>query len=91
VYSLLADERDALKKHLADRGIAGHVYYPAPLPHQPAFRRYAPEGRSWPHAESAARRQLAIPVYPHLTDTQVEKIADAVCEFAALKGVRHGH
>jgi dTDP-4-amino-4,6-dideoxygalactose transaminase len=91
VYSLLAAERGALKKHLADCGIASHVYYPAPLPYQPAFRRYAPECRSWPHAESAARRQLAIPVYPHLTDTQVERIADAVCEFAAPKGaVRHG-
>ncbi|WP_223732909.1 DegT/DnrJ/EryC1/StrS family aminotransferase, partial [Streptomyces purpurogeneiscleroticus] len=52
-------------------------------PHQPAFARFATGGRSWPHAESAARRQLAIPVHPHLTDAEVEHVADAVCEFAA--------
>ncbi|MFC6066629.1 DegT/DnrJ/EryC1/StrS family aminotransferase [Streptomyces ochraceiscleroticus] len=83
VYSLLADEREALREHLAARGVASHVHYPLPLPHQPAFARFAPSGRSWPHAESVARRQLAIPVHPHLTDAEVERIADAVCEFAA--------
>ncbi|MGW7527298.1 DegT/DnrJ/EryC1/StrS family aminotransferase [Streptomyces sp. NPDC054783] len=83
VYSLLADERDALKEHLAAHGVAGHVYYPLPLPHQPAFTRFAPRGRRWPHALAASRRQLAIPVNPHLTDAETEHIADTVCAFAA--------
>jgi dTDP-4-amino-4,6-dideoxygalactose transaminase len=81
VYSLLADRRDALKEHLAAHGIASHVYYPVPLPQQPAFAPFAPEGRSWPHAETASRRTLAIPVYPHLSDGEVEHIADVVCSF----------
>jgi dTDP-4-amino-4,6-dideoxygalactose transaminase len=81
VYSLLADRRDDLKRHLAARGIGTHVYYPAPLPSQPAFARYAPSGRIWPHAELASARILALPIYPHLTDAQVEHIADAVCDF----------
>ncbi|MBV8992217.1 MAG: DegT/DnrJ/EryC1/StrS family aminotransferase [Pseudonocardiales bacterium] len=82
VYSLLADRRDELKAHLAKRGVASHVYYPSPLPHQPAFARFAAEGQRWPHAEQASRRTLAIPVYSHLTDAQVEHIADAVCGWA---------
>ncbi|GAA3167917.1 MULTISPECIES: DegT/DnrJ/EryC1/StrS family aminotransferase [Streptomyces] len=82
VYSLLAERRDALRDHLAERGVASHVYYPLPLPRQPAFAPYAPAGRRWPHAERAAARQLALPVYPHLTDAQVEHVADAVCAFA---------
>ncbi|NED76593.1 DegT/DnrJ/EryC1/StrS family aminotransferase [Streptomyces sp. SID9944] len=86
VYSLLADERDALKEHLAAHGVSSHVYYPAPLPHQPAFARFAPPGRQWPHALAASRRQLAIPINPHLTDAQVEHIADTVCAFAAGRG-----
>lgn len=86
VYSLLADERDALKEHLAAHGVSSHVYYPAPLPHQPAFARFAPSGRQWPHALAASRRQLAIPINPHLTDAQVEHIADTVCAFAAGRG-----
>lgn len=82
VYSVLADERDALKAHLAAHGVASHVYYPLPLPHQPAFARFAPPGREWPHALAASRRQLALPVSPHLTDAETEHIADAVCAFA---------
>ncbi|MDQ3405699.1 MAG: DegT/DnrJ/EryC1/StrS family aminotransferase, partial [Actinomycetota bacterium] len=56
-------------------------YYPSPLPAQQAFAAYAPPGRAWPHAELASARTLALPIYPHLTDVQVEHIADAVCDF----------
>ncbi|KOX24584.1 aminotransferase DegT [Saccharothrix sp. NRRL B-16348] len=89
VYSLLADRRDALRDHLTARGIGSHVYYQAPLPRQPAFAGHAQPGRDWPAAASAARRQLAIPIHPHLTDAQVERIADEVCRFAATSGA-HG-
>jgi dTDP-4-amino-4,6-dideoxygalactose transaminase len=82
VYSLLVQHRDALRDHLAERGIGSHAYYPRPLPAQPAFAPFAPPGGRWPHAERACARSLAIPIYPHLTDEQVERIADAVCEFA---------
>ncbi|WP_018685768.1 DegT/DnrJ/EryC1/StrS family aminotransferase [Actinokineospora enzanensis] len=81
VYSLLADRRDDLKRHLATHGVGSHVYYPAPLPAQPAFARYARPGQYWPHAELASARTLALPIYPHLTDAEVEHIADTVCAF----------
>ncbi|MDQ0994384.1 DegT/DnrJ/EryC1/StrS aminotransferase family protein [Streptomyces sp. V3I7] len=81
VYSLLATERDALREHLAAHGVDTHVYYPRPLPRQPAFAPYVRPGDRWPHAEEASRRILALPVYAHLTDAQVEHIADTVCDF----------
>ena len=83
VYSLLADDRDELRQRLQARGVASHVYYPRPLPRQPAFAAYAPVGVRWPNAESASRRTLSIPIYPQLTDEQVEYVADAVCDAAA--------
>jgi len=85
VYSLLAERRNELKAHLEAQGVASHVYYPMPLPRQPAFAGFAAVGRQWPHAEQASRRTLAIPIYPHLTDSQVEHIADAVCDFAGSR------
>lgn len=81
VYCLLAERRDELRHHLAQRGVGTHVYYPTPLPAQPAFTQYARGRRFWPHAELAGARMLALPIYPHLTDGQVEHIADAVCAF----------
>ncbi len=83
VYCLQADDRDGLREHLAARGIGSHVYYPLPLPRQVAFAPYAPADQSWPNAERASSRILALPVHPHLSDTDVARIADAVCEFAA--------
>lgn len=91
VYTLLADERDALHEHLAAAGIASHVYYPRPLPRQPAFAPFAAR-RAWPHAERASRRMLSIPVHPLLSDADAERVADAVCEFAATRrGDRDEH
>ncbi|MGP3924280.1 DegT/DnrJ/EryC1/StrS family aminotransferase [Streptomyces sp. 8N616] len=81
VYSLLAERRDELKRHLLDQGVGCHVYYPLPLPLQSAFAPFTKPGDRWPHAEQASRQTLALPVYPHLTDSQVEYIADAVCGF----------
>jgi dTDP-4-amino-4,6-dideoxygalactose transaminase len=82
VYCLLAERRDDLADHLLAHGIHSHAYYPRPLPRHSAFAQYAAPGRRWPVAERASARILAIPVYPHLTDSEVERIADAVCAFA---------
>ncbi|WP_051116650.1 DegT/DnrJ/EryC1/StrS family aminotransferase [Amycolatopsis nigrescens] len=82
VYCLLCERRDELKEWLAERGIGAHVYYPLPLPRQAAFAAHAMPGQQWPNAEHASARILALPVYPQLSDAEVECIADAVCEFA---------
>ncbi|NYH54661.1 dTDP-4-amino-4,6-dideoxygalactose transaminase [Nocardiopsis arvandica] len=82
VYTLLAERRDELRAHLAAHGVHTHVYYPRTLPEQPAFAPYAPPGGRWPNAESAARRNLSLPLYPHLSDARVEHVADTVCAFA---------
>ncbi|MBK0869248.1 DegT/DnrJ/EryC1/StrS family aminotransferase [Saccharopolyspora sp. HNM0986] len=83
VYCLQADDRDGLREHLAARGIGSHVYYPLPLPRQVAFAPYAAAEQSWPNAERASARILALPIHPHLSDTDVARVADAVREFAA--------
>ncbi|TDB90718.1 DegT/DnrJ/EryC1/StrS family aminotransferase [Actinomadura sp. KC216] len=81
VYSLLVERREDLRAYLTEREIGTHIYYPVPLPRQPAFSAIAAPGRSWPNAELVSARNLAIPIWPHLSDAQVEYIADSVCEF----------
>lgn len=87
VYCLQADRRDELRDFLATRGIGTHVYYPRPLPRQSAFAPYAPVGEQWPNAEYACGRILALPIYPHLSDAEVESIAEAVCEYSEVTHV----
>lgn len=82
VYCLQAEDRDGLQEHLAAHGIGSHVYYPQPLPHQAAFAPHAASAGCWPNAERACGRILALPIYPHLTDDDVERITGAVLDFA---------
>jgi dTDP-4-amino-4,6-dideoxygalactose transaminase len=84
VYAVLTDERDALREHLAERGIGTHVYYPLPLPGQPAFAKWG-RGQRFPNAEAAGRRNLALPIWPHLGDDQVEHVIRAVEEFHGVR------
>ncbi len=86
VYTLLTERRDELRAHLDAHGIDTHVYYPRVLPAQPAFAPHARTGARWPNAESAARRNVSLPLYPHLDDARVEHIADTVCAFADRSG-----
>ncbi|MGP4111161.1 DegT/DnrJ/EryC1/StrS family aminotransferase [Streptomyces sp. 4N509B] len=81
VYSLLVERREDLRAYLTEHQIGSHIYYPVPLPRQPAFSDWAPEGAQWPNSQLASDRNLAIPIWPHLTDAEVEFIADTVCEF----------
>ncbi|MFE1407426.1 DegT/DnrJ/EryC1/StrS family aminotransferase [Streptomyces sp. NPDC058770] len=83
VYTLLVEERDALRAHLDRAGVATHVYYPLPLPEQAAFAPYAPVGEQWPRARAAAARALSLPVHHLLSDAEVEHVADSVCAFTA--------
>ncbi|MFD4157505.1 DegT/DnrJ/EryC1/StrS family aminotransferase [Streptomyces hydrogenans] len=80
VYTLLADDRDALRDHLSAAGVDTHVYYPRTLPEQAAFAPVAAArpGPGLPHARDAARRHLSLPVHHRLTDAQVEHVTEAV-------------
>ncbi len=80
VYALLTDRRDELREYLTARGVGTHVYYPVPLPSQPAFARFA-RGMRFPRAEAVGRGNLALPVRPDLTDPDVAYVLDVIYEF----------
>jgi dTDP-4-amino-4,6-dideoxygalactose transaminase len=66
--------RDSVHAELAERGIQTGVHYPVPCHQQPPLRRFAEQ--SLPVAEQAAGEILSLPMFPHMTDRQV----DYVCE-----------
>lgn len=82
VYLIEVEHRDALVAHLAARGIGTETYYPRTLHTQPA---YAEEhgGRSHPRAEAASRRTVALPLYPDLTEAQIDTVCAAISDFYA--------
>jgi dTDP-4-amino-4,6-dideoxygalactose transaminase len=80
-YVVRSRERDALAAHLARRGIGTQVYYPIPLHRQPALAAQALVPAPLPHTERAAAEVLALPIYPQLTDGQIDLVIDEVVAF----------
>ena len=80
-YVIQADDRDALKRYLSEKGIGAAVHYPVLMPHQPCMKPFHPPAARFPHAEAASRTLLSLPIYPELTTTEVDTIIDAIRTF----------
>jgi perosamine synthetase len=79
-YVIRTAHRDALNLYLKERNIATGVHY-LPLHLQPYYRRR--ERVSLPVAERVWKELLTLPLYPDLTDEQVEYIAAEIRGFSA--------
>jgi dTDP-4-amino-4,6-dideoxygalactose transaminase len=75
--------RDALRRHLTDRGIATAVYYPEPLHLQPSFALWGYGPGAFPESERASRETLALPLYPELPESSLESVVAELTSFFA--------
>ena len=80
-YTIRVDRRDELQNHLKNRGIGNAIYYPLPLHLQPCFAYLGYKQGSCPESERAAREVLSIPIYPELTEGQMNEVVAAVRTF----------
>lgn len=78
-------QRAELQRRLADMGVHTQIHYPVPCHEHAPYRRYA--DRPLPVAERAAGEVLSLPMFPHMTDAQVNRVCDAV--HRALAGMEH--
>jgi dTDP-4-amino-4,6-dideoxygalactose transaminase len=78
------DGRDILSRNLAIKGIETKVHYKEPLHELPAYSDYTgPDILSV--ASALSRRVLSLPIFPELTDLEVEYIIDTVIDCQAQK------
>jgi dTDP-4-amino-4,6-dideoxygalactose transaminase len=80
-YVIRCDRRDDLQAYLKDRDIHTAIYYPLALHQQECFAELGYRAGQFPHAEKAAAEVLALPIYPELTDAQIEYVAESIRSF----------
>lgn len=77
--------RSGLAARLAENGVATGIHYPIPCHLQAACARYGYRRGSLPVTERYAEEILSLPVYPELSDGQVDWIVEKVREFAVSR------
>ena len=82
-YVISVRNRDEVRQYLAAKGIQTRVHYPVPLHLQPCFLDGS-QPVSLPNAESAAKNILSLPMYPELSDDEVDFIVGCVGEVCQL-------
>jgi dTDP-4-amino-4,6-dideoxygalactose transaminase len=80
LFVVRCDDRDALRDHLATRGIASAVHYPVPIHLTEAYADLRAQG-DLPFAEETAPRLCSLPLFPGMTEDDVHLVADAVRDF----------
>ncbi len=78
-----AAHRDALIKHLKQKGVGCGVYYPKPLHLHPAFEKMGYKQGDFPVSEKMAKEVISLPVHPLLTQQELDTIIAAVGSFNA--------
>ncbi|HXX94087.1 MAG TPA: DegT/DnrJ/EryC1/StrS family aminotransferase, partial [Planctomycetota bacterium] len=77
LYSILHPEREAIRERLQKSRIACGVYYPSPAPLQECYRSLGHRPGDFPVAERLSARNLALPIFPEITPTQIRAVARA--------------
>jgi dTDP-4-amino-4,6-dideoxygalactose transaminase len=80
-FVVRSSDRDRLKSFLAERGIGTAIYYPVPLHLQPCFKHLGHKRGDFPEAERCAVEVLALPIYPELSQEQLEYVSESIRSF----------
>ena len=80
-YVIRARERDNLRQYLTAASVATEIYYPVPLHLQQCFAYLGHKAEGYPQSERAARECLALPIYPELTEAQLQYVVDTIAGF----------
>jgi dTDP-4-amino-4,6-dideoxygalactose transaminase len=78
-YTIRTSQRSRLQQALTEAGIASAIYYPVPLHQQEVFTGDC-SGLRLPATEEAASEVLSLPMYPELTEEQIDRVCRTILD-----------
>lgn len=85
LFVIYVGNRNSVQAELKNRGIGTAVHYPLPLHLQKALAHLGYKPGDFLHAERACREALALPLFPELTNEQVDHVCDSLCEIVGCR------
>lgn len=71
-------DRDTIQTKLGELGIQTGIHYPLPCHLQPAYQYLGYQAGDFPNAEILSKQILSLPMYPGLSQTQIERVVEAI-------------
>ena len=81
LYTVLAPRRDELHDYLLERGIGTQIIYPKLVPDQGAYKDQPIRCDSISVARSLVNKILCLPMFPELSDDEVDQVASTIHDF----------
>ena len=78
IYAIRVQERDRVISALQDEGIGCGIHYPVPIHLQPAYQHLGYRPNAFPVSERTSAEFISLPMYPELSEHQMERVAEAV-------------
>lgn len=82
VYAVEHADRDRVMEALKAQGILCNISYPFPIHTMAAYAHFGGKDGDLPVTEAKATRVFSLPIFPMLTDDEVERVCDALCAVA---------
>jgi dTDP-3-amino-3,4,6-trideoxy-alpha-D-glucose transaminase len=82
LFVVRTEERDALREHLTEWGVASAVHYPIPIHLTEAYAHLGGGPGSLPVSEELAQQICSLPLFPGMSDAESEQVSAAVLAFA---------
>jgi dTDP-3-amino-3,4,6-trideoxy-alpha-D-glucose transaminase len=85
LFVVRCEERDALREHLAARGVASAVHYPTPIHLTEAYAHLGQPPASLPACEEHSARICTLPLFPGMSEGELERVGAAVLDFVKAR------
>jgi len=85
IYAIRTTHRDALRKHLASKGIDTLIHYPKGLPFTDAYLYMNHFPQNFPQTHQIQHELLSLPVYPELKDQEIQYITEMIRDYFHVK------